>query len=202
MSKQVLDSITVTPEAITYLAELLAKQNVEGMGVRVSVSQGGTPQAQTCFAYCRPGEEQEADIKLPFDGFIMHLDQPSLPYLKEASVDYDSDELGGGQLTIKAPNAKRFLIDENSSVSDKVTYFLVNEVNPSLAAHGGMVQLIEMIEDDSVAILQFGGGCQGCGMVDVTLKDGVEKTLLERIPELKGVKDMTDHSVTENAFYK
>ena len=52
------------------------------------------------------------------------------------------------------------------------------------------------------AILQFGGGCQGCGMVDVTLKDGIEKTLLEQLPELAGVKDMTDHSLDEHAFYK
>ena len=51
-------------------------------------------------------------------------------------------------------------------------------------------------------ILQFGGGCQGCGMVDVTLKDGIEKTLLEQIPELKSVKDSTDHSVDDNAYYK
>ncbi|MNU09696.1 Fe/S biogenesis protein NfuA [compost metagenome] len=50
-------------------------------------------------------------------------------------------------------------------------------------------------------MLQFGGGCQGCGMVDMTLKDGVEKTLMERIPELKGVRDVTDHSNRENAYY-
>ena len=58
------------------------------------------------------------------------------------------------------------------------------------------------ITDDKFAILQFGGGCQGCGMVDVTLKDGIEKTLLEQLPELAGVRDMTDHSLDENAFYR
>ena len=50
-------------------------------------------------------------------------------------------------------------------------------------------------------MLQFGGGCQGCGMVDMTLKDGVEKTLLEQLPQLKGVRDVTDHTNTENAYY-
>jgi Fe/S biogenesis protein NfuA len=64
-----------------------------------------------------------------------------------------------------------------------------------------MVNLVEVI-DDEVAILQFGGGCQGCGMVDMTLKDGVEKTLLEQLPQLTAVKDVTDHTVTDNAFYK
>ena len=51
-------------------------------------------------------------------------------------------------------------------------------------------------------MLRFGGGCQGCGMVDVTLKDGVEKTLLEQIPQLKEVRDVTDHTVKENAYYQ
>ena len=60
---------------------------------------------------------------------------------------------------------------------------------------------LEEIFEDSVAILRFGGGCQGCGMVDVTLKDGVEKTLLTQIPELTEVRDITDHSITENAYY-
>jgi Fe/S biogenesis protein NfuA len=61
--------------------------------------------------------------------------------------------------------------------------------------------LVEVINKET-AVLQFGGGCQGCGMVDVTLKDGVEKTLIEEIPELKGITDVTDHSYRENAYYK
>jgi Fe/S biogenesis protein NfuA len=61
---------------------------------------------------------------------------------------------------------------------------------------------LEEIFDESVAVLRFGGGCQGCGMVDVTLKDGVEKTLLEQIPQLTEVRDVTDHSVKENAYYQ
>ena len=56
--------------------------------------------------------------------------------------------------------------------------------------------------DENIAVLQFGGGCQGCGMVDVTLKDGIEKTLIDQIPEVKAVKDLTDHSINDNAYYK
>ncbi|MNJ64976.1 Fe/S biogenesis protein NfuA [compost metagenome] len=62
------------------------------------------------------------------------------------------------------------------------------------------MSLIEVVED-GIAVLQFGGGCQGCGQADVTLKEGIERTLLERIPELKGVRDVTDHSQKENAYY-
>ena len=106
----------------------------------------------------------------------------------------------GGQLTIKAPNAKMPRVDSDSTIEDRINYVLYNEVNPSLAAHGGDVSLVE-VTDEQVAILEFGGGCQGCSAVSVTLKDGVEKTLIEQIPELAGVRDMTDHTDRTNAFY-
>ena len=70
-----------------------------------------------------------------------------------------------------------------------------------LESHGGEVSLVEF-NDKKEAVLQFGGGCQGCGMVDVTLKDGIEKTLIEQIPEIESVKDLTDHSIDDNAYYK
>jgi Fe/S biogenesis protein NfuA len=62
-----------------------------------------------------------------------------------------------------------------------------------------MVALVEVVEDE--AVLQFGGGCQGCAAVDMTLKQGVEKTLREQVPDLRGIRDATDHTVTENAYY-
>ena len=70
-----------------------------------------------------------------------------------------------------------------------------------LESHGGEVSLVKFTEEKQ-AVLQFGGGCQGCGMVDVTLKDGIEKTLIEQLPELQSVIDITDHSDGENAYYK
>ena len=115
-------------------------------------------------------------------------------------MDYSPDKFGG-TLTIKAPNAKLPQISENATLEDKINYVLYSEVNPGLAAHGGEVSLIEVL-DKEIAILQFGGGCQGCGMVDLTLKDGVEKTLLEQVDGLKSVRDVTDHSYRENAYYK
>ena len=86
-------------------------------------------------------------------------------------------------------------------IEDRINYILYNEVNPSLASHGGMVSLVEVLDGDT-AVLQFGGGCQGCSAADVTLKQGVEKTLLAQVPELRNVRDTTDHSHTENAFYR
>ena len=191
--------VTITESAQTYLAGLLAKQEAKDIGVRVFITEPGTPMAETCIAYCRPEDAQEDDIKVAYEQFDGYIDARSEPFLEEALVDYAEDRMGG-QLTIKAPNAKVPKVSDDSPLEDQINYVLHSQINPSLASHGGMVSLIEIVEDH-VAVLQFGGGCQGCGMVDVTLKDGVEKTLLETLPQLTAVRDVTDHSVTENAYF-
>lgn len=190
--------LTITESAQEYLADLLAKQE-DALGVRVFINQPGTPRAETCIAYCRDGDVEEGDVKQQFGKLTAWFDDRSVPFLEDALVDYAKDRMGG-QLTIKAPNAKMPRVNEDSPIEDRINYLLYNEVNPALAAHGGEVSLVEVTED-AFAILQFGGGCQGCSAVDLTLKDGVEKTLLEQLPQLKGVRDMTDHSDRSNAFY-
>lgn len=194
----ILSSIEITESAQKYLGELLDKQNCEGIGIRIFVSDPGTPKAETCISYCRPGDEKEDDQIIELAGFKAHIEHRSLRFLEDAKVDY-ADNRFGGQLTIRAPNSRVPKVSDDSPVEDKINYVLHSEVNPGLAAHGGNVSLVE-VTADGVAILQFGGGCQGCGMVDVTLKQGVEKTLIERIPELSGVRDMTDHTDTSNAY--
>ena len=194
-----MTQVTVTESAQVYLKSLLDKQDVDGIGVRLFVSQPGTTYAETCLAYCRPGEEKRDYERLQLESFVAYLDQPSLPYLDEAIVDYVADKLGG-QLTIKAPKAKQPTVAFEGQLETQIVSILTTEVNPSLASHGGEVRLIRL--EDDVAILQFGGGCQGCSAVDMTLKDGVQRTLMERIPELKGVRDVTDHSQRDNAYYR
>ncbi len=190
--------ITITEQAEKYLVELLDKQeNV--LGVRIYINDPGTSRAETCIAYCRDGDIQDDDLSHQYEGFRAWFDNRSLVFLEEALVDYAQDKMGG-QLTIKAPNAKMPRVNDDSPLEDRINYVLYNEVNPSLAAHGGEVSLVE-VTDDKFAILRFGGGCQGCSAVSYTLKDGVEKTLLQQLPQLKGVRDLTDHSDRSNAFY-
>ncbi len=192
--------ITITEPAQAYLKELLDKQDCEGIGVRVFILDPGTPKAETCLSFCRPGEEKEDDQKMALDDFNVWIEERSVPFLEEAVVDYSKDSMGG-QLTIKAPNSRLPKIREDSPIEDRINYVLYNEINPSLAAHGGVVTL-EEVTDDTVAVLRFGGGCQGCGMVDMTLKEGVEKTLREQVPQLTAIQDATDHSYRENAYFK
>ena len=95
-------------------------------------------------------------------------------------------------------------VSSDSPLEEQVNYILYTEINPGLASHGGEVSLVDLVEEENghVAILKFGGGCQGCSAVDMTLKDGVEKTLLEKVQGLIGVRDETDHTVTANAYYR
>jgi len=192
--------VSITEPAQEYLAELLKKQEVDGIAVRIFILDAGTPRAETCISFCRPGEEKEDDEIQEYESFKAFIDTLSIPFLEDAVVDFQKDSMGG-QLTIKAPNSRMPKINEDSPLEDRVNYVLYNESNPGLAAHGGMVTL-EEIHNGTIAVLRFGGGCQGCGMVDVTLKDGVEKTLLSQIPQLSEVRDVTDHTVTENAYYR
>ena len=170
------------------------------MGVRIFVTQPGTKNAETCLAYCPPNEVVPTDERIDLERFPLYIDHNSVPFLEEAFVDYSKDQMGG-QLTIKAPNAKVPKVDENAPLTDRINYTLATEINPGLAAHGGDVSLVEIVEE-SVAVLRFGGGCQGCSAVSLTLKQGVERTLKERVPEITAVRDVTDHTVKDNAYYQ
>ncbi|MBY6189465.1 Fe-S biogenesis protein NfuA [Microbulbifer agarilyticus] len=192
-------NVTITESAQEYLRDLLSKQDCEGIAIRMFVSNPGTPNAETCIAYSRPGEEKEGDLEMQLDGFKAFFEGRSVPYLDEARVDYSADKMGG-QLTIRAPNSRMPKVTDDSPIEDRINYVLYSEINPGLASHGGQVSLVEVTED-MFAVLKFGGGCQGCGMVDMTLKEGVEKTLKEKVPELEGVKDITDHSDKSQAYY-
>ena len=190
--------ITITEAAQEYLAELLGKQE-DALGVRVFINQPGTPRAETCIAYCREGDVRDEDVEHKFNKLTAWFEPRSVPFLEDALVDYAKDRMGG-QLTIKAPNAKMPRVGDDSPIEDRINYILYNEINPSLAAHGGEVSLVE-VTGDNFAVLQFGGGCQGCSAVDITLKNGVERALLDQLPQLAGVRDVTDHTDRSQAYY-
>ncbi|MDF1630380.1 MAG: Fe-S biogenesis protein NfuA [Alcanivoracaceae bacterium] len=197
MSEQL---ISITDNAKEYLRDLIEKQGSPGMGVRIFVERPGTPHAECCMAYCPPGEQEENDVRYDYDGFHAWIEGKSVRYLEDASIDFKKDSMGG-QLTFRAPKSRVPDIGPEATLEERINHVLYAEINPSLASHGGNVQLLELT-DDKVAILEFGGGCQGCSAVDMTLKSGVEKTLKERIPELTAVRDKTDHSVRDNAYFR
>lgn len=196
-------NITITESAQGYLKELLDKQETQGIGVRIFVEHAGTPRAECCMSYNQPDETDPDDLKISYADFDAYIDTPSIRYLHDAVIDYNKDRFGG-QLTFRAPNAKVPQVGEDASIEERINYVLQSQINPSLASHGGIVELLDLIDDDAglTAVLKFGGGCQGCSAVDITLRQGVEVQLKQQIPELMHVVDETDHSQTQNAYYR
>ena len=191
--------ISISDAAQAHFRKLLEKQP-DGTKIRVFVMNAGTPNAECGVSYCPADAVEPEDIRLPFAGFDALVDPQSAPFLEEASIDFVSDQMGS-QLTLKAPNAKMRKVDDDAPLIERIEYVIHTQVNPSLAGHGGKVTLLEITEDGYV-ILQFGGGCNGCSMVDVTLKEGIEKQFLELFPnEIKGVRDATDHLRGDHSFY-
>jgi len=88
---------------------------------------------------------------------------------------------------------------ENLEIKERVQHLLDTSINPGVAGHGGFVRLVDV--QDNVVYLQMGGGCQGCGMADVTLKAGIETLIKEEIPEVTEVLDTTDHAAGRNPYY-
>ena len=197
-------NIEVTEDAIKFLKGLLESVDIQDpkgpkTNIKVFVENGGTPHAETMLTYCKESEKGDSDV-ISYEPFDLYVDKNSIKFLEDAKVDHNKDTFGG-QLNIKAPNSKVSNIDDNSTLEEKVNYYLYNDVAPMLAQHGGNVKL-HKITEDNVAVLEFGGGCQGCSAVDLTLTHGIEQIILQNVPEIKGIMDMTDHSLAQNAYYK
>ncbi|ABV34792.1 HesB/YadR/YfhF-family protein [Shewanella sediminis HAW-EB3] len=190
--------ITISDAAQAHFVTLLADQP-EGTHIRVFVISPGTATAECGVSYCPPDAVEADDMEFEFNGFNAMVDEKSAPFLEEASIDFVTDQLGS-QLTLKAPNAKMRKVASDAPLSERIDYVIQSEINPQLASHGGNIMLVEVTEEGT-AILQFGGGCNGCSMVDVTLKDGIETQLLEKFPgELTGVKDVTEHQHGDHSY--
>ncbi len=194
-----MSQIIITENAQAHFGKLL-EQQAEGTNIRVFVVNPGTQSAECGVSYCPPEAVEETDTKIDFELFSAFLDETSLPFLEDAEIDFVSDKMGS-QLTLKAPNAKVRQVSDDATLIERVDYIIQTEVNPQLAGHGGNVRVVE-ITDEGLAILQFGGGCNGCSMVDVTLKEGIEKQLLALFEgELTGVRDVTEHARGEHSYY-
>lgn len=192
--------IQISESARAHFRKLIAAQGGEGLGIRMRARNPGSPAADCELEFCEAGERCGGDWIVECEGFEVHVDAQSAPWLDGAQIDYRASAMGG-ELAIHAPKLRGSEPDAGASLALRVQYLLDAEINPQLAAHGGRVRL-ESVEADNAVVLRFGGGCQGCGMADVTLKQGVEKTLRARIPEITAVRDATDHAAGHSPYYK
>jgi len=191
--------ITITDSAKTKLVSILEDEARQGHGLRVTATLGMSPFAVDYgLSFVEPGAESAEDKVLEFEGFKVFIDSESAPLLDGAIVDYVS---GLNEAGFKITNPKQAApAQPTGPIAEKVQQVLQAKVNPAIRSHGGVVSLVDVRDD--IAYLRFGGGCQGCGMVDVTLKQGVEVMIKESVPELKGVMDVTDHAGGSNPYYQ
>ncbi len=188
----------IDKEAEKYIADLFKNQEDKTLALKVDITKAGTPIATVNFNFCFPKDLLPSYEKFSYQGFDVYIDKSNFNYLKESEVSLKFDN-SQTKLTITAPNAKGTAPDKNAPLNERIAYFIATEVSPQLASHGGFVEFIQMTENKSV-VLNFGGGCQGCSAVSLTLKNGVESQLRTKFPQIKGVLDSTDHSHKENAY--
>ena len=189
---------SITEEAEIYVADLFEQQDEKDLGLKVDVEKAGTPVATVTFNFCIKSDLPDSYQEFPYVGFSAFIDESNNQYLTDSHVALKVDGTNK-KLTITAPNAKGEAPKDDAPLEEKVLFTIVTEVNPSLASHGGFVDLVEITKKNEV-VLNFGGGCQGCSSVNLTLKDGVEKQLKALYPEISAVLDATDHSYKENAY--
>src|SRR6185437_4145788 len=192
--------IDISERAQSHFARLLKQQGIEGLGILVRVTAPGTPAAACELEFCEPDDLGGDEQVIHCTGFDLHVQHDSVAWMQGATMDFEPTNTGG-LLNIRAPKIKGDIPGPDAGLVARVRYVLDSEVNPKLAAHSGEVKLVS-VEADATVVLQFGGGCHGCSMVDVTLKQGVEKTLREHIPEISAVRDATDHSSGKKPYYK
>ncbi|WP_440984583.1 NfuA family Fe-S biogenesis protein [Xanthomonas sontii] len=183
--------IQISDNAQAHFRKLLEREAVPGMGVRLSAVDAGTPRADARLEFAEPADLAGDEWAIDCDGFTLYVAADSVGWLDGAEIDYVTQGTGQ-QLTIKAPKIKGEAPGEAASLVERVRWVVENEVNPQLAQHGGRVAVQE-VSADGLVLLRFGGGCHGCGMADVTLKQGIEKTLMGRVPGVTAVRDATDH---------
>ncbi len=189
--------ITLKPAAIAHFAELLNAED-DQLNLRIEVVNPGTLKADVGITFCPQDMQEDDDLAIKFDQFVLFVAKSSVASLRDSVVDYKITETGAS-LSVNAPFIKGQAPSSDAPLVERVKYIIDSEINPNLASHGGFVTLVDII--DNKVVIQFGGGCHGCGMADVTLKSGIEKALFEYCPDITAVVDSTDHSVGENPYY-
>jgi Fe/S biogenesis protein NfuA len=196
--------INVTATALAKILELrAAEEEPDTLGLRIEVT--GT--RGTDFTYdlsFEPLAEAEPDdVVHEQDGLPVMVPADSVDQLRGATLDLPSNADQGG-LVLRNPNRPHVPelgapMELTGTTEEKVRQLLDQQVNPAIAAHGGFASLVRV--EGERAFITMGGGCQGCAMSALTLREGIESAILANIPEITEVVDDTDHSSGENPFY-
>ena len=185
--------VTATDAARTRIEQVRANRKQPGAGLRIAI----TGRQEGAFVYdmqlVAAGEERQGDMVVDaLEGIPIHVPLASAPYLDGITLDAD---LPMGAVRVINPNP--LWLDP---LAERVQRLLDEHINPSVASHGGIIDLLDVA--DGVAFIHMGGGCQGCGMASVTLTQGIEVAIMQAVPEITAVVDVTDHASGTNPFFE
>ena len=186
--------LSITPDARTKIDGVRTFNDFPEAVLRVRVLAKDGPRFRYEIALEDPRERASDDVAVDSDGLTVLVDPSSAPDLAGATIELDATITGGG-LRIDNPNE-----GWQDPVARAVQEVLDLQINPGVGTHGGMVTLVDV--RDGTAYMRFGGGCQGCAAVDVTLKHGVETAVRTAVPSIRAIVDVTDHQAGENPYYQ
>jgi Fe/S biogenesis protein NfuA len=183
-------SVTITEFAQRRILELRERLGLPVKGLRVNAIPRSPLRAEFSMSFV-PAEEPDSptDVIQSVDGINLYVAPDSAPYLEGATIDFVF-RIIGSELTVVAPPRTQDTPD--GRIAAKVQQVLDEEINPSLATHGGGALLIDF--KDGIVFLELTGGCQGCSSARATLKHGIETSLRERVAAVREVRDVTRHS--------
>ena len=188
--------IELTPAAVERLRALVANTPPPPVaGIRLQIARRTPEGFEHQLIMLDEGHEPEEDDVIDLGGLLFYIEDRNADYLDGVRIDYRYKGEGVNGFEFDNPNPIWF--DE---IAARVQSLLDEQINPSIASHGGYVELVD-VEGDT-AYIELGGGCQGCGMADVTLKQGIEVAIREAIPDIEHVLDATDHAAGANPYFK
>ena len=186
--------INISKKAQEHILDKLNSSAEKFQGISIIVDPKTDRKANYSIQFIELSNTPSENISINFGEFQVLVSKEGIPYLEGTEVDLNDE----GEL--EAFNPSMSITEISGSVEEQIRHVLDEEVNPMVASHGGVVSLLEV--KDQNAYLEFGGGCQGCGMIDVTLKQGVEVMIKEQIPEIEAIYDVTDHAEGTNPYYQ
>ncbi len=198
-------SVQFTPAARQKLLELLAADGPNARAaLRLTVKNPGHPVPSYDMGLEPSGSPNPGDLVLDAGGFRVLVDPASVAGVDGTSVDFVADPLRPGfRVDPPAPPTPNLdavgALDPGDPLVSRVRHVIDHQVNPSIASHGGRAELMGLKE--GVAYVALGGGCQGCAMASVTLKQGVEQLIRQEVPQIRGVVDVTDHAHGSDPFF-
>jgi len=190
--------VTFTEEAKAHVVAFLAEQSGP-LAVRIEVLDSSPLAPQYDLALIEESEKESNDQVYEQGGFEVVVPRASVDLLQGATVDWVESMQGSG---FKVENPNIVPIGEGMAegpLADRVKHVIEMQVNPAIASHGGSVTLIEVRDD--VVYLEMMGGCQGCGMAAVTLAQGIRRIIMESVPDVRDIVDVTNHDAGDNPYY-